>query len=224
MYSKFICSFNNTNTFTKTLFVVFSSSKREEDVIIWSWWNMIWFWMNENATPNIECHVNWYLFERSTFVPLGKFQFTKMHIKPKVKWRVVDSCISGYILQHKISFHCNAKAQKFIGFPFFYVFGKQTHNWSNCCEKQLALKVTIFMASWVAATRAKRFWGTNDAKGQLIPWGKLFEGALEWLRCPFEQFWQRLAGLTSSTNCPAQKCKIFTLRRRRGCYPSDWDL
>ena len=110
IYSKFVCSFNNTNTFTKTLFVVFSFSKGYDSRK---------FWMNENATPNIECHVNWYLFERSSLVPLGKFQFPKMHIKPKVKWRVVDSCISGYILQHKISFHCNAKAQKFIGFPFF---------------------------------------------------------------------------------------------------------
>ena len=35
----------------------------------------------------------------------------------------------------------------------------------------------------------------------MMPGGTRFEGALEWLGCPFEQFWQRLASLTSSTNC-----------------------
>ena len=181
--------------------------------------------MNENATANIECHVNWYLFERSTLAPLGKFQFTKMHIKPKEKLRVVDSCISGYILQHKISFHCNAKAQKLKWFLLLSCFGKQTHNWSNCCsEKQLAFKLAIFTARGVAATLAKWFQGASEVKGQVIPRGAWFKGSLEWLRCPFEQFWQRLAGLTSSTNCPPPKCRICTLRQRRGCYPSDWDL
>ena len=34
----------------------------------------------------------------------------------------------------------------------------------------------------------------------MMPGGTRFEGALEWLGCPFEQFWQRLASLTSSTN------------------------
>ena len=74
-------------------------------------------------------------------------------------------------------------------------------NWMNCwqwkttcCWSLLAI-FTAGVASICPQT------GPNDYEGQMMPRGTRFEGSLEWLRCPFEQFWQRLASLTSSTNC-----------------------